>query len=87
MQGNWTRLRLLSNTVRVTPSQITYHFQTALITMRMTVGDLNLLANVTVADFLSRCFKVMKMLGKLKIIPSKNKTTVVDYSRYGANEF
>jgi hypothetical protein len=55
--------------------------------MRMTVGDLNLLANVTVADFLSRCFKVMKMLGKLKIIPSKNKTTVVDYSRYGANEF
>jgi hypothetical protein len=55
--------------------------------MRMTVDDLNFLANVTVADFLLCCFKVMKMLGKLKIIPNKNNTTVADYSRYGANEF
>ncbi len=55
--------------------------------MRMTVDDLNFLANVTVANFLSCCFKVMKMLGKLKIIPNKNNTTVADYSRYGANEF
>lgn len=55
--------------------------------MRMTVDDLNLLANVTVADYWSRCFKALNMLGKLKIIPNKNNTTVADYSRYGANEF
>ena len=54
--------------------------------MRMTMDDLNLLANVTVTDYLSRCFKALNRLGESQIIPSGNNTTVADYSCYGANE-
>ena len=70
----------------VRPSQTAYHFQTALITMRMTMDDLNLLANVTVTDYLSLCIKALNRLGEPQIIPRGNNTTVADYSCYGANE-
>lgn len=54
--------------------------------MRMTMDNLNLLANVTVTDYLSRCFKALNRLGEPQIIPRGNSTTVADYSCYGANE-